>query len=343
MPGWLEILLAILFGPILWLAGAVFFDLVHWLLHVMLRSHRGLLRALAWPHSVHHEWIDRNLEVRWENQRRNVWCHIVPEYLTQLVFTAALWLVLPTPFVVVLAVLQSVVFVSILRLGGLDINHRPVEMLDAYRPGFFTPPAYHALHHVYPDAYYSAYTKLVDWLVAGGVQLQGRRFAFRGVGTHFARALAAELCRAGVDGPEDFGALGEGALANLDVLVLADPGEESAAAVEAFVRATRTRKLPPEVWAVHPSPQDATARHYHRDVRVNYRTIVLPDAGALSASQARSAARTALRGIRRGFNFVPTRWGPRTLGEWVRFSRTPPVRPDAAVDVPRRLDLAGAR
>ena len=90
MPLWAEVLLAIAVGPALWLAGAIFFDFVHWVLHAMLRSRWRPLRALAWPHAVHHRWIDRNLDVCWENQWRNVWCHIVPEYLTQLAFSAAL-------------------------------------------------------------------------------------------------------------------------------------------------------------------------------------------------------------------------------------------------------------
>ncbi len=342
MPSWLEILLAILVGPALWLVGAIFFDFVHWVLHVMLRSRWSVLRTLAWPHVVHHEWIDRNLEVRWEVQRRNVWCHIVPEYVTQLIFSGAVWLVLPTPFIVVLVLLQTLVFVSILRVGGLDINHRPIAMLDAYRPGFYTPPAYHALHHVYPDAYYSAYTKGVDWFVAGGVQLRGRRFALRGMSTPFARALCAELSRVGVEEMQDFAAMDAAELANLDVLILCDPEETVVPAVEAFARATRTRKLPPEIWAVHEEPKDVTARHYHRDVRVNYRTILLRDAAGLGSEEARSAARTALSAIRRGFNFVPTRWTVQALRDLGRFRRTTPVRPAAAVAVRRRADLVAA-
>ena len=38
---------AILLGPILWLAGAIVFDAVHWVLHLMLRSRFGWLTAFA--------------------------------------------------------------------------------------------------------------------------------------------------------------------------------------------------------------------------------------------------------------------------------------------------------
>ena len=131
-----DVLSALLAGPLLWFAGAVFFDLVHWLLHTMLRSRWTVLRALGWPHSMHHRWIDTNLEVRWEYQTRNIWCHLVPEYLTQVAFALTLLLVLPPRFIVVLVALQTAVFCYLLRDKGLDLNHRPVDYLDAYAPGF---------------------------------------------------------------------------------------------------------------------------------------------------------------------------------------------------------------
>ncbi len=299
----------------------------------MLRSRGSLLRALAWPHSVHHHWIDRELRVRWEYQRRNIWCHIVPEYATQLAFTGALAFWLPLPFVVVLAALQTAVFVGILRAGGLDINHRPVEILDAYRPGFLTPPAYHALHHVHPDAYFSAYTKLVDMLVGSAFPFRERRFALRG-DSAFGRALRRELTREGVH-LEDAEALGD-----LDVLVLCDPDEPVVPRVEALAAATRQRKLPPEVWAVHTRANAATARHYFQDVRVGYRSILVPDPEAPDGAE--SAARTALFFIRRGFHLVSTQWSPRMLGDFLRFRFTRPVRPELAPQAPHRADLADA-
>lgn len=324
MPLAWEIGLAVVVGPALWLAGAIFFDFVHWVLHRMLSSRRALLRALAWPHAVHHEWIDRNLEVCWENQTRNVWCHIVPEYVTQLAFAAALAWLLPAPFVVVLVALQTLVFAGILRARGLDANHRPIEWLDAYRPGFATPPAYHALHHVYPDAYFSAYTKAIDWLVGGGTQLAGRRFAFSGGDTLFARALAEELRRAGGVGFAELAPEDDEALRAVDVQVLCDPEQPVAPAVERFIEATRERRLPPEVWAVHERPDDPVARGYHRDVRVNYRTLLVPAAERRDPLAAARAAATAVSRIRRGFNLVSSGPLPRAVAAWWRFRRAAP-------------------
>ena len=107
--------LLILAGAPLWALGTVFFDAVHWVLHGLLGSRWRLLRWIAWPHSVHHRWLDAKLQVHWELQRANIWCHIVPEYLTQLAFSAALLLVLPTATVISCAVIQTAVFLLILR------------------------------------------------------------------------------------------------------------------------------------------------------------------------------------------------------------------------------------
>jgi hypothetical protein len=327
----LEILLAILLGPFLWLAGAIVFDGVHWILHLMLRSRFAWLRGLARPHGVHHEWIDRNLETNWELQSANIWCHIVPEYLTQLAFTGLLALVLPLPFVLVLALLQTAVFLGILHARGCDLNHRPAARIDAHPPGWLTPPSYHALHHAWPDAYFSSYTKVVDRIVGGGSQIAGRRFGWLGPTSTFGEALRQRVERKGGLVASDPDSLGE-----LDVLVLLDPGAPLVAPVEAFIEATRHRQLPPEVWALRASAEDPVARHYLKDVRVAFRTLLVPEALPSAAW-----ARRALRWIRRDAHFV----APGPLSGWAalqRFRRTRPIEPAGARTVRHRLELAAS-
>jgi hypothetical protein len=308
----------------------VVFDAVHWLLHRMLRSRWRALRALAWPHGVHHQWLDAQLRIRWENQRRNVYCHLVPEYLTQLAFSAALLPLLPAGPVVACALLQTAIFIGLLSYRGLDINHRPIEILDAYRPSWVCPPAYHALHHVYPDAHFSAYTKLVDFLVGSAAWLPGRHYALTGADTPLGRALASELERVGAAEVRASSQPAEAARADLDVLVLCAPGPAEVDFVEALIAATRGRQLPPEVWAVHERADDATARHYVRDVRVSYRTLVVPGAADLGARAARRAARRILFLVRRGLHFVPGSCGAGALVQLLRFQRTRPLRPPGA-------------
>jgi monoglucosyldiacylglycerol epimerase len=316
--------LTVVGSVLLWVAGTIVFDTVHWVLHLLLRSRSRVLRLLAWPHAVHHRFLDAELSIRPEYQAQNLWCHLVPEYLTQLAWSAAMLPWLPHGMVVGCAAWQTAVFLLTLRYRGLDPNHRPIEILDAYRPSVWCPPAYHALHHRYPDAYWSAYTKVVDWIVGGGTCLTGRRFALVDAGTPFGRALRGGLERAGVRDIQTVRALDSAALAATDVLVLCDAGAPEAAWVESFIRATRARQVPPEAWVVHSRPEDGLARHYHGDVRVIYRTLILPEAEGLDPAR---AARLALFLIRRGAHYVPTRLGSAAFGGYVRFRRAGPRPP----------------
>ena len=183
--------------------------------------------------------------------------------------------------------------------------------------------------------------KLVDWIVGGGAHLQGRRFALYGE-TAFGGALREALADEGItelrklEGPED------PALVDVDVLVLCDPARSEVPFVEHFIDATRRRQLPPEVWVVHERAEDGVARHYYDDVRVLYRTVVLPDAADVGDGQARRAARVALFFIRRGLHFVPTVLAPGAGREFRRFRRGAPTPPLGAVLVQARAERAAA-
>jgi hypothetical protein len=334
--------LAVLAGLPLWAAGTVFFDGVHWVLHGFLRSRWRVLRWIAWPHSVHHVWLDSSLRIRWENQRRNVWCHLVPEYLTQLAFSAALLLVLPAAAVVSCMALQTAVFALLLRQQGLDVNHRPIEVLDAYQPAWYCPPTYHALHHVWPDAHFSAYSKLVDWVVGGGLHLRGRSIALGGASTPLGRALRERLERESPGRVRVLERPSAPELAEVDLLVLCDPSADEAQWIEGLIRASRERQLPPEAWVVHERAEHGLARHYYRDVRVIYRTIVAPNAAALDARAAHRAARALLFLARRGLCFIPARPGLDALRAFRRFRATEPQRPAGTARVRHRAELRAA-
>lgn len=330
-----EFFVAIVLGPLLWLGCAIAFDGVHWFLHVMLRSRSSWLRALAWPHEVHHRWIDRNLKTNWKLRSANIWCHIVPEYLTQLAFTGLLALVLPLPRPVlfVLVFLQTAVFLVILSFRGRDVNHRPARYIDAHPAGWTTPPSYHALHHVWPDAYFSAYTKVVDRIVGGGSQISGRRFGWLGSGDSLGVALRADIELAGGLSVTNLAHLGE-----LDVLVLLDPTERLDLPVESFIEATRYHQLPPEVWAFRTDGEDPLAHHYLTDVRLVFRTLLVPDV-ATSTGFSRQAARHAIFWIQRDARFITVgeRWG---LSARRRFRHTESVHPPGMTEIRHRSELA---
>lgn len=324
MPLWLQVILTPVAAVLLWAVGATLFDVVHWLLHRMLESRWAFLRLLAWPHAVHHRWLDTHLQIQWQYQLANVWCHLVPEYLTQLAFTAMVWLLLPIPAVALCALMQTSIFIALLWFRGLDINHRPIEILDAYQPSWLALPAYHALHHVFPSAYFSAYGKLVDWVVGSGTMLAGRRFAIQGSADDFTRALCRALEREGMTAACG---VGEPRLEDVDVLVLCAPGDREPEFVEEFIRQTQSRFLPPEVWVMREHEPSGLARFYYRDVRVIYRSVLLAAADRTDPRRATNAADAVVAGVQRGFNFVPAELGFDALRAFRRFRRqtaTPP-------------------
>ncbi len=333
-------------GVGVWVAGLHVFDAVHCVLHAMLRSRFRALRLLAAPHAIHHRWLDERLRIHPELRTANFLGHILPEFATQVVFTAVLATLLPATTIGVALALQAAVFVGVASCRGLDPNHRPVELLDAGRPSLLALPAYHALHHVHPDAHYSAYSKLVDWVVGSGTMLRGRRFVVDGAESPFGGALAAALEGEGAASVERPGA-GEvvraGRLASADVLVLARPDAPIEEAVERFVEATSRRLLPPEVWVVRTDARDPLARHYHGDVRVEFRVVVVPADRLREPAAAARAARVALRGIRRGWNFVPVESMSATLRSLIAFRGTKPAPPFGAALIPHRADSTALR
>jgi hypothetical protein len=93
---------------------------------------------------------------------------------------------------------------------------------------------------------------------------------------------------------------------------------------------------------VHARPDDGLARHYYRDVRVLYRTIVLPPSAATDEVRARSAAQAALFFIRRGFNYVPTSFALEAVRDFRRFRRLAPQPPAGVPRVHARAELLAA-
>jgi len=330
-------------GVGVWITGLHVFDAIHCVLHAMLRSRHAALRGLAHPHAVHHRWLDADLRIHPEEQVANLWCHVFPEFATQAAFTLVLASLLPAATIGVALFLQVAVLAGVASRRGLDRNHLPIDVLDAYRPSVLALPAYHALHHVHPDAHYSAYSKAVDWIVGSGTVLRGRRFAVIGAESTFGAGIADALERDGaaaVDRREAGVMPGAEGLASTDVLILALPDDRHEVAVERFIAATRRRQLPPEVWAVRPDPRDGVARHYHGDARVNYRAIVVPAATLRDPESAAHAAASAMRAIRRGWNFVALGSALDAIRAFTAFRRTAPRLPPGATVVPHRREAA---
>lgn len=285
---------------------------------------------LAAPHAIHHRWLDDRLAIHPELRSANFFGHICLEYATQVAFSAVLAAWLPLTVVAVAAVIQTLIFVYVASQQGLDVNHRPVDLLDAYQPSWLALPAYHALHHVYPNAHFSAYSKLIDHLAGTGTWIQGRQFWLLEADSPFGRELRSRLEDGGavITIPRSpaavYDRLAEGG-DPCDVLALCAPtgGREPGAEglVEALVTATRTHQLPPEVWIVQRSVHDVLGRTLHDDPRVACRVIVVGDTTRENPIAGPAAARRAFARIRRGSNFVSGSPAATALREFLRFRR----------------------
>ena len=272
------------------LASTVAFDVVHWLLHQLARSRSRPLRAIGSLHETHHRFLDAELRIHDELIGQNIRHHVIPEFLTQAAFSAALLLVLPISVVAGAFALQLGVFAWILRDRGLDVNHRGCENLAAFRPLFFCVPEYHALHHVHPDTHYSSWIKVLDWLLATGAKLEGQRVVWRGADDAPREAMAEAL-------REEGARLEDGPVAEADILVLAgdDPSDDELSEAAFFVASSRTSRLPRELWrlgavrreAPIAGPPDVIYRELH-----------------LGAGDGAPACSRALGRIRRGLHAV---------------------------------------
>ena len=162
MSSFTEALIALGLGIFLLLIASLTFDVVHVCLHQFSSSRWPLLRWIGGLHSVHHEFLDRNLRIHEDRITANVWCHVIPEYVVQVTVTACLGALLQLPLLAIIlgVTLETLVFLLIMKpTPGFDVNHRHVDRLKAYRPLYFCVPEYHLLHHVYPDAYFGSWIK----------------------------------------------------------------------------------------------------------------------------------------------------------------------------------------
>src|SRR3954453_4447237 len=121
----------------LFLAATVLFDVIHYILHRFLESRWRALRWLGGLHQAHHDFFDQRLQFHDRLVGANLVRHVIPEYLNQVVFTSAGFLFLdPWPVGMALAY-ETVIFVAVVVLRGMDRNHVPYESLPESRGAFF--------------------------------------------------------------------------------------------------------------------------------------------------------------------------------------------------------------
>lgn len=264
-----DILLWILEATVTFAASTFIFDTVHWLLHRWTKSRFALLRTFASWHHVHHRFLDGKMQVHMDLAATNFWAHLVPEFLTSVAGTAVFYLFFDWIPVSVVMLIHVWNFGSNIVTEGMDGNHMSMDRVSARQSLVKVNAAYHAMHHITPDNYYSSYLNLFDLLFGRSCTIRHRKFLITGASGAFGSAMkrrlealggAVDVAKHGTDfGPGDTERMRE-RLAKADVLILAHGAKGPAAwdanyttcaeLADLFIAIGKDRLVPPEIWAV---------------------------------------------------------------------------------------------
>jgi monoglucosyldiacylglycerol epimerase len=268
-PAWKTLPRLVLQAGVLFVVATFVFDTIHFALHRCLNSRYAWLRRLARSHLAHHDFLDRRLQYHDEASVPNLLHCVLPEYVTQMAVCALAFTVLDRAAVGLVMACFTVLSGSAMMLRGKDLYHRPLTKVPVARGTLIVRASYHALHHVFPDNYFSSYTTLFDRLMGTACQIEGRRVALTGASGAFGSAFKELLERAGavvvplkhgVDYTDDDYSGADAALADADILVLAHgaKGERAMQAncdsflalIDRYKAHVLPRQVPGEVWAV---------------------------------------------------------------------------------------------
>ena len=254
---------------VIFAVSTLLFDVLHYLLHRWKRSRFRILRLFSTWHWVHHRFLTLEMKVDPAYQWKNVWFHIIPEYATSILGTLPFLLIFPLEAVATVIVVRTIFFVVTFFQEGMDIHHMTMDRIDGRQNLLWVGPDYHAMHHIYPNNYFSSFFNILDLVMGKSCQIAGRRVLVTGASGAFGSAMIAlleregaiiETAKSGVDfRPGDISGMRD-KLQRADILLLAH-GAKSEGCMEAnctsfvslidtFREMGRGRLTPPEVWAV---------------------------------------------------------------------------------------------
>jgi len=264
-----EVLSWILEGVVTFAVSTFIFDSVHWALHRWTKSRFALLRTFASWHHVHHRFLDGKMQVHMDLAATNFWAHLVPEFLTSVAGTALFYLFfhwIPVTIVVAVHVWN---FANNIRTEGMDGNHMSMDRVSGQQSLLKVNAAYHAMHHITPDNFYSSYLNVFDLLFGRSCTIRHRHFLITGASGAFGSAIKArvealggivETARHGVDFAAGDVDRIRPKLERADVLILAHGAKGSEAwdanyttfteLADLFIALGKDRLVPPEIWAV---------------------------------------------------------------------------------------------
>ncbi|MDB5537019.1 MAG: hypothetical protein JWQ65_1894 [Devosia sp.] len=245
------------------------FDALHWVLHRWETSRFQLLRTFSSWHWVHHKFLGFDMQINPAYARANIWFHILPEYLTSILGTLIFLVIFPWPPIVLVVIVRTVMLGMTLKEEGLDYNHMSMSRVGGQQGLLWVDNNYHAMHHVYPHAFFSSFSNIFDLIAGTSCQIKGRHFLVTGASGAFGSAMVEKLTKAGgiveiAKSGVDFSAGNSAAmrekLERADVLILAHGAKTYDAwnanyvtfadLIDLFTDLGKARLAPPEVWAL---------------------------------------------------------------------------------------------
>ncbi len=232
--------------------------------------HYGLHQSHSKSHRCHHLFLNKSLQIAPKFRHSNLIGHVLMEFLSKLI-TCFLCLFYFSLLNVVWAVLFEMgVLIYVIYHRGEDPNHRTIKKLqrNSLRP--YITSSYHALHHVYPNAYFSSHHPLFDWLFGTACPIKGRTFLVTGSRGAFGREMVLALEKKGakvldiLPNREAWQTLDKVTfsqqLNDVDVLVLAHGSKHNETQennvisqkwlIDSFLGGKKNKKVLPEIWGL---------------------------------------------------------------------------------------------
>lgn len=254
---------------LIFLLSTALFDVLHYLLHRWQQSRIPLLRMFSSWHWVHHRFLNLQMQVDPSLRVKNLFFHVIPEFLTTIAGTLACALLFPIEAVIAVVALRCGLFTITVRQEGVDIHHMSMDRISGQQSLFWVGPDYHAMHHIYPNSFFSSFFNVFDLVMGKSCQIRGRRFLVTGASGALGSALVrriermggtVETAKHGVDFRAGEPGLLREKLERADVLVLAHGSKTEdcwnanyvtfVELIEMIEDMGRSRLTPPEVWAV---------------------------------------------------------------------------------------------
>lgn len=185
----MQALTAFLFGTLL-------FDIAHYTMHKSLKSSNKLLRAFGRIHRAHHQFYSASLQINQDMINKNFLQHVLLEHAIQGLGTILCLFFLSPKSIIIALTAQAALFIYVYKVNGIDAHHKPIKKLMSNQGGLFVNANYHALHHIYPNYFFSGYIKLLDYFLGTALPLAGKRIVMTGangaLGTHMKQLLERE-------------------------------------------------------------------------------------------------------------------------------------------------------